>query len=734
MDQFVRHIALLLGLLASFSTWAQSGLFEHFGRDEGLGDVQVYDVNLSPEGNLWLATSDGISTFNGLLFEHLESPKSQASFEVIGLESDVNGTTWCYTSNSQVYSLVKGRFLGIAANRTLKEKLNGKIINQMHITYTGHIYLSTVIGGGLYRFHPDSTAVEEVKLDEGDYGFYVRELDDGALICGSRSSNTGKNKLRVMLKENNSFELSLSAEGNFSRSTVVRMANGSILYGKEHEAVNFDASTVLSRAFLENTIEQVYQDSDGKIWITFNQGGVNCYPDGTIGPNIELQYLSDRTVSGLAEDPSGNMWISTSNEGIYFMPSRPQVTYSPPKVFTDTKNDPLDEQPSQTGITVHSDLPKRAESVSSIETFRVDTIPPVVYISGVRIRERDTAVKEFYDLPYDFTFMKIRYVGFASGNPEGMQYRYKLEGLSDDWVYTSGTEAQFTSLDPGEYKFTLMAMNKFGYWSTVPAKVGIRVHPPIWQTWWFRTTIGTLLLALIAGLVFGYVWRIRSRERERAAVQQKLAKVELQALRAQMNPHFMFNTLSSIQHYITINDTEPALRYLSKFAKLMRRIIENSKKAVISLKDEIDALELYLQLESLRFKDKFDYQIKVDKSVDPNYDMIPSMLIQPYVENAILHGLTRKEKDGLLTITLEREDNLILCQIEDNGIGRAASAEINKARVKTHKSRGLSITQERLKILNTANNSPLSVEIIDLADEQGNASGTRVKIFIPAGR
>ncbi|MGZ6539861.1 MAG: sensor histidine kinase, partial [Bacteroidia bacterium] len=256
------------------------------------------------------------------------------------------------------------------------------------------------------------------------------------------------------------------------------------------------------------------------------------------------------------------------------------------------------------------------------------------------------------------------------------------------------------------------------------------IDRPFWRTWIFLLTlISTFILALILSIRFR-IRRIKNREKQKTELNKKIANIESQALRAQMNPHFIFNTLSSIQHYISNNDTDSALKYLSKFAKLMRRIMDNSKQQMIAVDEEIKALNLYLELEVMRFDKKFEYNINVDREIDQTYDRIPSMLIQPYVENAIIHGLLPKQGNGKISITLEKHGDTILCTIEDNGIGREKSMEFKKNRVQQHKSMGMSITKERLDILNSSLNSNINAEIIDLF-ENGKSSGTKVKLIIP---
>ncbi len=276
----------------------------------------------------------------------------------------------------------------------------------------------------------------------------------------------------------------------------------------------------------------------------------------------------------------------------------------------------------------------------------------------------------------------------------------------------------------------MISSNNEGVWNKIPARFVFTIDKPIWQTWWFR--ISSVLLVVI-GLILSIRYRvlqIKHREMQKTDLNKKIANIESQALRAQMNPHFIFNTLSSIQHYISNNDTDAALKYLSKFAKLMRSIMDNSKQPMIPVAEEINALNLYLELEVMRFDKKFKYHINVDQSIDQNYDRIPSMLIQPYVENSIIHGLLPKDSAGKISITLQKLGNSILCTIEDDGIGRQRSKDFKKNRIHQHKSMGMSITKERLDILNSSLNSNINAEIIDL-QENGISSGTKVKLIIP---
>jgi ligand-binding sensor domain-containing protein/putative methionine-R-sulfoxide reductase with GAF domain len=246
------------------------------------------------------------------------------------------------------------------------------------------------------------------------------------------------------------------------------------------------------------------------------------------------------------------------------------------------------------------------------------------------------------------------------------------------------------------------------------------------------------ILITIASLCANKIMRARAEEEKEEArltlmeTQQKMADVEMQALRAQMNPHFIFNCLNSINRYIVKSDQATASLYLTKFAKLIRLILDNSNSKNIILSNELDALKLYIDMEALRFDKKFSYRISVDDNVPADSIEVPPLIIQPYVENAIWHGLLHKQTVGHLTIHISLPgNNMLQCVIEDNGIGRAKARELRSKSATTKKSLGMKLTESRLALLNKHAELNASVEIIDLVEPTNEAAGTKVILSIP---
>ena len=238
-----------------------------------------------------------------------------------------------------------------------------------------------------------------------------------------------------------------------------------------------------------------------------------------------------------------------------------------------------------------------------------------------------------------------------------------------------------------------------------------------------------LVVVLIGSLLFSR-YKLKQKNYQ-SELEKKNLETEQRLLRSQMNPHFIFNSLNSIQSYISGNDALTAMTYLSKFAKLMRYILENSREKMISLEDEVNTLQLYIELERIRFKQKFDFSIKIDPKLQPETTYIPPMLIQPFVENSIKHGLRNIKEQGHLQLNFKLNHEVIFCSINDNGIGRVQAQKIDKNKKGKHKSLGMHLTKERIEALNSESKSDIKVEIIDLKNEKGEPAGTEVQITLP---
>ena len=246
-----------------------------------------------------------------------------------------------------------------------------------------------------------------------------------------------------------------------------------------------------------------------------------------------------------------------------------------------------------------------------------------------------------------------------------------------------------------------------------------------------QTRIYMVLGSSLEILIFacGLTYKIQQEYQAKLKFQKESLLFENKALRAQMNPHFIFNSLSSIQHLIISGKKEASIKYLNKFSLLMRNLLESSIETNVVLTEEISLLEKYLELESLRFSESFQFSITVDEQLDPDTVEVPALIVQPFVENAILHGLLKKnEGEKLLQIRFKKVAHFIICEVEDNGIGRQASEALESELKNSKKSRGIEVTEKRLKMLNKSED--VFFQIIDKTDKMGKATGTLVIIKI----
>lgn len=327
-----------------------------------------------------------------------------------------------------------------------------------------------------------------------------------------------------------------------------------------------------------------------------------------------------------------------------------------------------------------------------------------------------------------FNYDVIRYLDYNN-----IGYSYKLEGSGQDWSQTTKErKAIFQNLKPGNYRFRVKIINVSDFENNQELAVNFKIKRPFWASWWFYIPVMIILLFLIWLVIFLRTKYIKKRERNNLKISERVTEFEMKALRAQMNPHFIFNAINSIQNYMLDNDIDSALAYLSDFAKLIRITLDNVSKKYITLDSELNYLQYYLNLEKMRFDKNFDVKIILPEEFNLRKVEIPPMIIQPFVENAIKHGFIYKKDNAKLNLEFKLiKNNQLLCIIEDNGIGREKSRILNKNK-KSHQSKGTFVTHERLSLLNqTQNKKGYKINTIDLYDDYNLPCGTRIEITIP---
>ncbi len=483
--------------------------------------------------------------------------------------------------------------------------------------------------------------------------------------------------------------------------------------------------------------EDIYEDKNGQIWIALLGGGV-CRLNPDSGEKVfytTSQGLTNNMTYSILGDKAGNIWVST-NTGISRI--NPQTGM----IRSFGLNEGLTINEFNSGAAFRDDGMFFMGGMGGIVSFRPDSInreeietaDQKVILTEIRASGENKPFKRSVAGPDTVLLEKGEdniHIFFSSSdfvNSDKTNYRYRLSRINTDWVETDSRtrNVNYSNLKPGRYLFELQATGGDGSW-TGTKELRIRLKPFYYQTPAFRVSVSSLLILLIAGYIM-----MRIRQLNRIA-DQKQNELRLQSLQGQMNPHFIFNSLNSINYFISKNDALSANRYISDFSKLIRSILYNFSSDYIPFEKEAESIGEYLKIEHLRFGDKFDYSISMNPDIPHGQFKVSPGLVQPFIENAIWHGMRGlAERKGTVRIKWELINDRLLCTVEDDGIGRK-NAEAMISKIDSKVSRGISIVSERLAIINKLRKSNYQIKITDLYPDMQEA-GTKVVIDIPVKR
>lgn len=369
---------------------------------------------------------------------------------------------------------------------------------------------------------------------------------------------------------------------------------------------------------------------------------------------------------------------------------------------------------------------------TSLNVEQTEELEPKFVINHIRSKDLKYSSNEQVVLKHDYNEVKIEYsiLDFGKSIPSSLYYRVN-QGA---WNKTSplSRELNFPKLEAGSYTIDFKFKD-----SQIVSSFSFTLLKPWWKGLWFILSF-IFLVSLLAYLYYRSRVKILSDKNklleENVQLEKNLRHSVLTTIKSQMNPHFLYNALNTIQAYIYSNDKENAGKYLIKFSKLTRKVLEMSELETVGLDEELETIQLYLDLEKARFDDDFTVVLNTPEIEHFDDIKVPPMLIQPYIENAIKHGLLHKNGEKILEINLTEKENFLIVVIDDNGIGRKRSGELNKIKAKSHKSFASDANLRRLEVLNHAKNNKFSVQYVDKMDDFGNSLGTTVEIKIPLNK
>ena len=650
---------------------------------------------------IWMGTYNGIIKYNWAQKKTVQWTKyfdSSGANNANTICDDAHGSLWIGSENSLFrYSKKINAFTKYPPLPT-QNKFNFQTTIFKILSFHDTILIAS--NTGLLEYLP---AIKQYKIiysgkDSGMdvnsfYIFAMKKDSNGIVWCAG-----AKGLIRVTIS-NSTYTVYLFRDkinyAGFNRFTGIDFDGNNIVLAASAGIVLFNKSTKLfsklspAEDVVLNNSWDVKVDTSHNFWITTYYGLVfynqkrNSHRTFTSGDGLP------RTFSAVPMDMLNNTLI---------FKSRGRFAYINPYSVENNTSIP------QPVITVFKIFEK-----------------PVLFDPGMVETESLPLTNKENFISFDFNAFEFNY-------PDKIQFAYRLTGLDKDWIYCGNKKnATYTNLSPGNYIFEMKASNSEGLWSR-NAGFKIYIKPAFWQTTWFILLIAILLGFIIYGLVKRRIIKIRREADKKNETNKLIAEAEMKALRSQMNPHFIFNSLNSIQKYIWENKQDDASEYLTKFAKLIRLILENSGSKMVSLQNELTAIRIYVELEHRRSNHKFDYRITVDETLLPEHILVPPLLLQPYIENAIWHGLSSKKAHGTLSITIHNQNEFLVYTIDDDGIGREASLSISGS---SHKSMGLNISSQRIQLLEKETNIKTELQIIDKKDENNMPAGTTVIVTLP---
>jgi ligand-binding sensor domain-containing protein len=730
-----------------------------------LENLRINNVLKEANGDIWLATYDGLLKFdkNGNQLNHLLK-----GITVGNVIKDNEGSYWFCTPTNGVYVIPSLNMKTLNTNNQIKKLADNKMSNIYMGADNGYVLTFNTLKDQI----TNSTQIDNKEEFQGfnwlqgEYSglfftnLYYYSLGESNKIINYCNLKYGNLMFRAIkesaITRNSDFIYSASSNGaikwNKNIGTYIVFNNRRFSCVKTNPKTNevwyggAEGFIIANEKDSVREIKTLFSISDfaispnGKVWIaTDRQGLVLMENDVIIRSWKEGDGLMGNRIQKIIPDDNNVFWLTTDG-GIQRFDANNHTFRS----ITRANN--------LLGTTIYdmtvTDKHVWVATSKGVQYFPKNfpltpSVKPTLFIDGITINDKNIdSTGNTYTFSQNATNIQVNFTGLSFFSSDRFLYRYRIPQLDSTWISTEPTSnyARFQSLLNGKYTFEVQLITEDGRTSDVK-NIAIRVRPIIWKQWWFYSLMALGAIVMITIYYRRIIGRIKERnlfetkaaaaELDKTRAEEAYRRAQLSALKAQMNPHFLFNALNSIQSYIFSNEKNEANAYLGKFSELMRHTLDMSQNDTISLDEEIQMLELYLSLEAMRLKNELVWTVKTAHNINRFTAQIPPLLIQPYIENGIKHGLSPKKKDRKISVYFyQNEDNYLICEVSDNGIGRAKALEYKMLRQKQHTSFSTSATEQRLNLLNLGRNDKIMVEYEDLYETDGTPTGTKAIIRI----
>jgi|GEM_PF-5215235 len=699
--------------LAMVNTQKTNFQHHHFSSDfsHAADAFYVRDYAIVNDSTWVVATSvgDGLYFYNPIkkqtikkITRYPEEEKRDWHFDVLSILKDRNDRIWIGTFHG-LYEFDRDKEVLVAFANKEKNNIGDILFSNLQLSTNGDWWAYTYRPRGVFNMSADAKSTRHYTFD--------------------------KNNPYLLPSADNLNDVHVAPNNNI---WIVSAPN---ILCKKANKEQFE--NVLSREDLgSNWPTQVLEDQEGDIWIGYKGIGLERFRNGQKIDNYRVEDgLPADVIYELILDQEGNIWIATSN-GLSVFVKEEQVFKNFGKGDGLIRADLGYYWASQLRLKPDGQMVIAGHGFMSTfdpkELLQSQANPSLVFkeffvFDKEQKLGKQLQNKDHINLTYEDQVFSFSVTSFPYSYADKIDYEYRLKGMDEAWRISKNGQIEFANIPSGSYTFEVKVRNE----PLSLQQITLYIRPPFWKTYWFIISMALLFGVLIFGAIYWRFKLLQARDRERLLFEKQLVETEMTALRAQMNPHFLFNSLNSIKKYILKNEPRVASRYLTKFSRLMRFILDNSKEDEIPLERELETLQLYIELEAMRFQNKFEFAIHVDQSVSLAHVFVPPLLLQPFVENAIWHGLMHKPTEGQLSISISRVENILYLEVEDDGIGRTAAAQIKRSSLQQHRSHGVSITEKRLQIFRKEGDEPSKLRYEDLINKNQEPVGTKIIIQIP---
>lgn len=702
----------------------------NFNEQTGL---PINDINIvfeDREKNIWFGTGGkGLLKFTGDVFTHFNEKSNLPSDLIISLLKDKNEKLWLSTLDKGICTIDDN-------GKVSKEPYVPSVVWSMEQT-NNMILFGSNYGLHVYDYENWTSYYEEQGLPSNRIKG-LKKTKNGGIIVGTSQGT-------VLFDEKTRTFSSLNTQAKSINNVRDFIEIGDTLIFAAQNGIHkiYDNNVKLVQTF-DAGINCIEMDDFNSIWVG-TENGLYIDKNGEL-TNYVLEENGGADYINFLKKVDTVMFIGTNN-GLYEISfdkkhwKHYDINAGLVDLETNLNSSYLDNNNNLWFGTAAGLMKMDLEQRNNL----FYNIPPKVYLTDIeinfnklseeKIKEINENLKDEFLIEYKNNNIAFDFDGIYLSNPSGLSYSYFLEGFSENWSPASNNpRVSFTNLPPGVYTLLFKASTSQGIESQT-YRMSFEVLPPFYRTWWFY-----MICFVFFTLTVIFLDRIRVQKLDRKnyrlklEFQNKLTRLEQQSLNASMNRHFIFNALNSIQYYINSSDKKSANKYLSRFAKLIRKNLDssNQENGMVPLNDELERLELYLELETMRFNEKFSYSLEIGEHVEVEMLKVPAMFLQPFVENSIIHGiLPLKDRKGEIKIIITDHLDHIRIEIRDNGVGIENSVKSKKEVIGDHESQGMLITKGRIELLQKI--SARSIEMIgpvQINESNSSINGTLVTFKI----